>query len=290
VWITNPKSCKWVGEYCTHADSCYLCLHRSGGGCGWCHGESSCAAGTQNGELSMSSKPNMCNRSGSWIFGDWARYMDHGIWENPCDNLPNLHTTASPRTSESSGSSASNLRASKDSSNGPPNAMGGGNDSSVSSQLIATCIAAMFSVMVLTAFFFMKLRRPHSWTPGPNIAPPHDAQSHQRSGSVVRGLGVNLEALEQSEPGCRPMVIGKSHLEQAKCGNIIDDTLSVQSIAPCAVCLAALEEGEEARRLPCQHFFHRECIDSWLSKSCHCPVCRDVVDKQSARSSDDSTI
>lgn len=46
----------------------------------------------------------------------------------------------------------------------------------------------------------------------------------------------------------------------------------------CAVCLSALEEGEEVRRLPrCRHAFHAQCVDTWLFSHIDCPLCRTPV-------------
>ncbi|KAH7856459.1 hypothetical protein Vadar_001586 [Vaccinium darrowii] len=43
----------------------------------------------------------------------------------------------------------------------------------------------------------------------------------------------------------------------------------------CAVCLENFKLGEICRLLPnCSHSFHAACIDSWLSKTAVCPVCR----------------
>jgi len=42
----------------------------------------------------------------------------------------------------------------------------------------------------------------------------------------------------------------------------------------CAICLGEFEEGDELRRLPCQHDqFHAACVDHWLSKAGRCPLC-----------------
>ena len=43
----------------------------------------------------------------------------------------------------------------------------------------------------------------------------------------------------------------------------------------CPVCLADFDDGEAVRVLPeCMHYFHAECIDTWLRGSTSCPMCR----------------
>ncbi|CAA0812020.1 RING/U-box superfamily protein [Striga hermonthica] len=43
----------------------------------------------------------------------------------------------------------------------------------------------------------------------------------------------------------------------------------------CYICLVEYEDGDSVRVLPCQHEFHRACVDKWL-KEIHrvCPLCR----------------
>ena len=43
----------------------------------------------------------------------------------------------------------------------------------------------------------------------------------------------------------------------------------------CAVCLENFKKGDKCRLLPnCNHFFHSQCVDSWLLKTPICPICR----------------
>ncbi|KAK1388854.1 E3 ubiquitin-protein ligase ATL41 [Heracleum sosnowskyi] len=47
----------------------------------------------------------------------------------------------------------------------------------------------------------------------------------------------------------------------------------------CAVCLNNLEDGEMTRCLPnCEHNFHVDCIDTWLSTNTTCPICRTAAE------------
>jgi hypothetical protein len=46
----------------------------------------------------------------------------------------------------------------------------------------------------------------------------------------------------------------------------------------CPVCLEDFTEGECLKSLPCVHFYHKDCIDSWLMVGHNCPVCKFLVE------------
>eukprot|EP00484_Ammonia_sp_Unknown_P000342 CAMPEP_0197022320 /NCGR_PEP_ID=MMETSP1384-20130603/3210_1 /TAXON_ID=29189 /ORGANISM="Ammonia sp." /LENGTH=442 /DNA_ID=CAMNT_0042450343 /DNA_START=121 /DNA_END=1449 /DNA_ORIENTATION=+ len=49
----------------------------------------------------------------------------------------------------------------------------------------------------------------------------------------------------------------------------------------CSICLEAFKDGEEVRRLPCLHFFHKHEIDRWLKTgNDKCPICRVPINGQ----------
>lgn len=41
----------------------------------------------------------------------------------------------------------------------------------------------------------------------------------------------------------------------------------------CCICLNELSDGETYCRVPCQHAFHKECIDRWTIRKDDCPLC-----------------
>jgi len=46
----------------------------------------------------------------------------------------------------------------------------------------------------------------------------------------------------------------------------------------CPVCMDDFAEGNTLKSLPCVHFYHQDCIDSWLLVGHTCPVCKLLVE------------
>jgi hypothetical protein len=42
----------------------------------------------------------------------------------------------------------------------------------------------------------------------------------------------------------------------------------------CPICFCEYSEGQALITLPCQHFFHKECISRWLKRDATCPMCK----------------
>ncbi|KAK9015341.1 hypothetical protein V6N11_006452 [Hibiscus sabdariffa] len=46
----------------------------------------------------------------------------------------------------------------------------------------------------------------------------------------------------------------------------------------CVICLEEFKDGDSCRLLVnCKHLYHQLCVDQWLSKDMHCPLCRGPV-------------
>ncbi|KAK7243294.1 hypothetical protein RIF29_38087 [Crotalaria pallida] len=43
----------------------------------------------------------------------------------------------------------------------------------------------------------------------------------------------------------------------------------------CSICISDYKESETLRMMPkCCHYFHRDCLDTWLKVKGSCPICR----------------
>lgn len=75
----------------------------------------------------------------------------------------------------------------------------------------------------------------------------------------------NVRGLNQSVIETFPTFL-YSEVKESKLG---------KGLLECAICLSEFEDDESLRLLPkCDHVFHSECIDAWLSGHNTCPVCR----------------
>jgi hypothetical protein len=83
-------------------------------------------------------------------------------------------------------------------------------------------------------------------------------------------------------------VASKAEIQQLGSVQWTPDLLDDDADNSCAICLANYEQGDELRMLPCRdavgepsargHYFHGECIDTWLVRQAACPICKQDID------------
>lgn len=49
----------------------------------------------------------------------------------------------------------------------------------------------------------------------------------------------------------------------------------------CSICLDPYKEDDNVVKLPCNHEFHAECIETWLMENLNCPICRRQIETSS---------
>ncbi|XP_039787617.1 E3 ubiquitin-protein ligase EL5-like [Panicum virgatum] len=142
---------------------------------------------------------------------------------------------------------------------------------------IATVAATILIFVVIAAgvvtfqYFFDVWDRPGS--------DRHGARASRRRGGRAAGGGGGIRAAR----GVDPDVLGSLPVTVYRKAAPGSSSSEEEDAAECAVCLAELEDGEEARYLPrCGHGFHAACVDTWLASHTTCPLCRLTIAKPDA--------
>lgn len=52
----------------------------------------------------------------------------------------------------------------------------------------------------------------------------------------------------------------------------------------CCICLASYNDNDELKKLPCSHFFHASCVDTWLRIKAFCPLCKCSIGNRTGES------
>lgn len=56
------------------------------------------------------------------------------------------------------------------------------------------------------------------------------------------------------------------------------DTIDKLVHRQCSICLEDYQIGQDIKQLPCNHYFHVECLDKWFDVGNFCPICKYKVD------------
>ncbi|RDX92189.1 putative E3 ubiquitin-protein ligase RHC1A, partial [Mucuna pruriens] len=104
-------------------------------------------------------------------------------------------------------------------------------------------------------------------------------------------LGPRLEGLIEQHVGndrLGPPPASRSSIDAMPTIKITNEHL--HSDSHCPVCKERFELGSEARKMPCNHIYHSDCIVPWLVQHNSCPVCRVELPPQGHGSSRGSRI
>ena len=89
-------------------------------------------------------------------------------------------------------------------------------------------------------------------------------------------LGAHPDIAHQNAPQ-EDIVSTLDENEETKLNKYI---LSEDCEDKCSICMCSMDKEEEVCKLPCDHLYHNECIDSWLKNyNYKCPICRNEVGK-----------
>lgn len=80
-----------------------------------------------------------------------------------------------------------------------------------------------------------------------------------------------LNNLDGSNSGPPPMP--REQVDKLPTVKISDDQVKNTNLQ-CTVCMEDFQVNDIARQLPCEHFFHQDCIVPWLNLHASCPICR----------------
>ncbi|KAJ9146650.1 hypothetical protein P3X46_028887 [Hevea brasiliensis] len=114
---------------------------------------------------------------------------------------------------------------------------------------------------VITFFFFMTCCRPPQILITENSG--HNNQGGGRTTTRPRQRGQEQHERE---------VLGEPP------GQFVMFKSNIMNCSECAICLEEFEDGEPCWVLTkCKHVYHAFCINQWLAKDRHCPLCRGSV-------------
>jgi Ring finger domain len=117
-----------------------------------------------------------------------------------------------------------------------------------------------------------------------HVATPHPLgleESPELESGQSLPPGADRDAVEsESESNLCPPPVPASPCGSVREGEEDDDG------PECAICLCPFEESErvcEANNASCRHVFHQECLEPWLLRHEHCPVCREAYLRRPGR-------
>ena len=117
-------------------------------------------------------------------------------------------------------------------------------------------------IIFLTLFVRVCYVYLHDHILNPNYSETSIEHREENNKNIVKGL-----------PSCVINSYGTFAFEKNNIANINNDYDT-----NCSICIVDYKESEILRMMPqCRHYFHKDCVDTWLKIKGSCPICRNSL-------------
>lgn len=82
------------------------------------------------------------------------------------------------------------------------------------------------------------------------------------------------QLIDQNMNGEAPPPANQDAIRSLPTKKVDQDMLGSDGKAECSICMEQVQLETEVTVLPCNHWFHYNCIEPWLSQHNTCPHCR----------------
>ncbi|CAE8725239.1 unnamed protein product [Polarella glacialis] len=109
--------------------------------------------------------------------------------------------------------------------------------------------------------------------PGQSREGDAEARGHERweVPQIARAAELGSDSYSSVEAA---LLLSQLNQEEEWSMSYIRDEDGGEGDAECRVCLVDYEPGDRVVRLPCMHFAHSRCMETWLVRVPRCPVCQ----------------
>jgi E3 ubiquitin-protein ligase RNF115/126 len=82
------------------------------------------------------------------------------------------------------------------------------------------------------------------------------------------------QLMEQNAGSTAPPPASEAAIRSLPTRKVDESMMGSDGKAECSICMDSVEIGQEVTVLPCDHWFHGDCITAWLKEHDTCPHCR----------------
>ncbi|KIW50425.1 hypothetical protein, variant [Exophiala xenobiotica] len=94
---------------------------------------------------------------------------------------------------------------------------------------------------------------------------------------------VMSQLMEQNNGSNAPPPASEDAIQSLGKKKVDKEMLGTEGKAECSICMDNVDLGDEVTVLPCNHWFHGDCVTAWLKEHDTCPHCRNPITNSDQR-------